>query len=439
MRPSRITGRVATGHRNCDFDALASVIALTILYPEATAVIPRSVNPNVRRFLSMHKDLLRVAVPADVDWPSVTHLMVADANRWNRLDPVIFERIDPQVPVSLWDHHPDIGDITPVDGIQEPVGATITLVLREIQAQRKILTPMQATLFLAGLYEDTGNLTFQSTTAEDARAAAYLLERKADLSIIRRLLRPAYGLRQKEALFELLSAAELFKIDGFNIGLGRIDISGHLENLALVVRMFLEIMNVDAAFGIFFQPERKRCMVIGRSTVEEINVGVIMQGLGGGGHPGAGSSLLKAVNPQTVTEMLTELLQGNRRSSVNVSDLMSFPVVSVTSRTSMDEVAQILRRQGCTGLPVIDDDGLCGVISRRDFKRIGKEAQLKAPVKAFMRTQVHTITPDRSPSEAVALMVKHDIGRLPVVADGAVIGIITRSDAMLYLYDLLPD
>jgi CBS domain-containing protein len=180
-------------------------------------------------------------------------------------------------------------------------------------------------------------------------------------------------------------------------------------------------------------------MVIGRSTVEEINVGVIMQGLGGGGHPGAGSSLLKAVNPQTVTEMLTELLQGNRRSSVNVSDLMSFPVVSVTSRTSMDEVAQILRRQGCTGLPVIDDDGLCGVISRRDFKRIGKEAQLKAPVKAFMRTQVHTITPDRSPSEAVALMVKHDIGRLPVVADGAVIGIITRSDAMLYLYDLLPD
>nr|MDJ0876144.1 CBS domain-containing protein [Desulfobacterales bacterium] len=71
--------------------------------------------------------------------------------------------------------------------------------------------------------------------------------------------------------------------------------------------------------------------------------------------------------------------------------------------------------------------------------RIGKEAQLKAPVKAFMRTHVHTITPDRSPSEAVALMVKHDIGRLPVVTDGAVIGIITRSDAMLYFYDLLPD
>ena len=439
MKPAAVTGRVATAHRNCDFDALASVIALTMLYPDATAVIPRSVNPNVRRFLSMHKDLLRVAEPADVDWFAVTHLLVADANRWNRLDPVFFERMPPEVPVSLWDHHPDIGDITSNDGIQEPVGATITLLLREIQVQRKILTPIQATLFLAGLYEDTGNLTFNSTTAEDARAAAYLLERKADLDIIRRLLRPAYGLRQKEALFDLLSAAERFKIDGFNVGLSRIEVSGHLENLALVVRMFLEIMNVDAAFGIFFQAERDRCMVIGRSTAEEIDVGAIMQGLGGGGHPGAGSSLLKAVNPEAVTDMLEELLRGNRRSSVRVSDLMSFPVISVSSRTPMNQVALVLRRRGCTGLPVIDDDTLCGVISRRDFRRIGKEAQLKAPVKAFMRTQVHTITPDRSPGEAVSLMVKHDIGRLPVVKDGVVIGIITRSDAMLYFYDLLPD
>ncbi|MDJ0888108.1 MAG: CBS domain-containing protein [Desulfobacterales bacterium] len=439
MRPSRVTGRVATGHRHCDFDALASVVALTMLFPDTTAVIPRSANPNVRRFLSMHKDLLRVVEPADVDWSAVTHLLVADTNRWNRLDPVIYERIAPEVPVSLWDHHPDIGDIATGDGIQEPVGATITLLLREIRARSMILTPIQATLFLAGLYEDTGNLTFNSTTAEDARAAAYLLERKADLDIVRRLLRPAYGLRQKEALFKLLSAAERFKIDDFNVGLGRIEVSGHLENLALVVRMFLEIMNVDAAFGIFFQPERDRCMVIARSTVEEIDVGTIMQRLGGGGHPGAGSSLLKAVNPEAVTEMLTELLQGNRRSSVRVSDLMSFPVVSVTSRTPMEEVALVLRRRGCTGLPVIDGNTLCGVISRRDFKRVGQEAQLKAPVKAFMREQVHTIAPDRSPGEAVALMVKHDIGRLPVVADGAVIGIITRSDAMLYFYDLLPD
>jgi signal-transduction protein with cAMP-binding, CBS, and nucleotidyltransferase domain len=36
-------------------------------------------------------------------------------------------------------------------------------------------------------------------------------------------------------------------------------------------------------------------------------------------------------------------------------------------------------------------------------------------------------------------MVRHDIGRLPVVEDGRIIGIITRSDVMMYFYDLLPD
>ncbi len=430
---------MTTGHRNCDFDALASMIALTLLYADTTAVIPRSVNPNVRRFLSMHKDLLPVAAPDEVEWASVAHLLVVDTNRWHRLDRGIVEQIGDGVAVSVWDHHPDIGDITAVEGIQETMGATITLLLREIQAQRKILTSIQATLFLAGLYEDTGNLTFNSTTAEDARAAAYLLDRKADLDIVRRLLRPAYGLRQKEALFALLAASERLEINGLKVGLGRIEVRGHLDNLALVVRMFLDIMNVDAAFGIFHHTARDRCMVIGRSTVEEINVGAIMKSVGGGGHPGAGSSLLKGVNPETVAEMLEALLRGNRRTSVRVSDLMSFPVISVESRTPMDQVALVLRRQGCTGLPVIDDDALCGVISRRDFKRIGKKAQFKAPVKAFMRTDVHTIAPGQSPGEAVALMVKHDIGRLPVVEKDAVIGIITRSDAMLYFYDLLPD
>jgi nanoRNase/pAp phosphatase (c-di-AMP/oligoRNAs hydrolase) len=433
------TQQVVTGHRNCDFDALASMIAATLLYAGTTPVIPRSVNPNVRRFLSVHKDILPTAAPDEIDWPRVEHLLVVDTNRWDRIEREILDRLPAGVAVSLWDHHPDCGDITSDVGIQETAGATITLLLREIRQQCKILTPIQATLFLAGLYEDTGNLTFNATTAEDARAAAFLLERQADLDIVRRFLRPAYGLRQKDALFKLLAAAERLKINGAKIGLGRIEVSGHLSNLALVVRMFMEIMNVDAAFGIFHHVARERCMVIGRSTLEEIDVGLIMKSFGGGGHPGAGSSLLNSVNPDAVVEMLVELLYGNRRTSVRVSDLMSFPVFRVTSRTKMDQVARILRQKGCTGLPVIDGEKLCGVISRRDFKRIGKESQLAAPVKAFMRTTVHTIAPDRSPAEAVALMVKHDIGRLPVVENDAVIGIITRSDAMLYFYDLLPD
>jgi tRNA nucleotidyltransferase (CCA-adding enzyme) len=41
--------------------------------------------------------------------------------------------------------------------------------------------------------------------------------------------------------------------------------------------------------------------------------------------------------------------------------------------------------------------------------------------------------------QAARLMIQHDIGRLPVLENGRVIGIITRSDTMRYFYDLLPE
>ena len=66
---------------------------------------------------------------------------------------------------------------------QERIGANITLMIREIKKKKILLTPIQATLFLIGLYEDTGSLTFSSTKPEDAHAAAYLLEKKADFII----------------------------------------------------------------------------------------------------------------------------------------------------------------------------------------------------------------------------------------------------------------
>jgi CBS domain-containing protein len=79
------------------------------------------------------------------------------------------------------------------------------------------------------------------------------------------------------------------------------------------------------------------------------------------------------------------------------------------------------------------------MISRRDFRKMRKESQLRSPVRAFMATEVLTIEPEKSLSQAAQTMVKHDVGRLPVVEDGRVIGIITRSDVMRYFYDLLPD
>ena len=431
--------QVVTTHKNTDFDAMASTIAASILYPEAVPVLPRQVNPNVKAFLSIHKDILKTSSFDDIPLDDVTRLIVVDINSWGRLGRIRGLRKNKNLEIFLWDHHSNVGDIKPTWKCQEPVGANITLMIRQLKQEKKILTPIQATLFLAGLYEDTGNLTFPASTAEDAYAAAYLLERKADLSIISSFLRPAYGEKQKNVLFEMLESAKRDKVNGYSVSFNKLDLKDYVDNLAVVVHMYREILNVDAAFGIFIDEERNRCMIIGRSNADGLDIGSIMRSMGGGGHPAAGSAVLKSVNPDAVEDMIRELIQGNQQASVQVSDLMSFPVYTVPPNTSMKNVAFMLREKGCTGFPIVEDGKLVGMISRRDFKKLKKESQLKSPVKAFMKRNVTTIDPGKSPTEAARLMVKYDIGRLPVVENENILGILTRSDTMLYFYDLLPD
>ncbi|KPJ76680.1 MAG: tRNA nucleotidyl transferase [Deltaproteobacteria bacterium SG8_13] len=430
---------IITTHRNTDFDAFASTIAATLVYPEAVVVLPHILNPNVRAFLSIHKDIFATQSPKEIDLDGLRRLVLVDVNRWDRLDRIDRLQNRAGLEIHLWDHHMDPGDVAATWRCQENVGATVTLLVRRLREDRKVLTPIQATLFLAGLYEDTGNLTFPSSTAEDAYAAAYLLERGADLNILSSFLRPAYGQKQKDTLFLMLQTADRVQINGFSLSINCQQVSGHVGNLAVVVEMYREILNADAAFGIFHDPQRDLCMVIGRSSTEVFDVGSILRTMGGGGHPAAGSALLKSVKPAAVQEWILELVSGNQQSSVQIGDLMSFPVTSVSSGTPMSQVAALLREKGCTGLPVVDDDRLVGMISRRDFRKLKKESQLKAPVRAFMKRDVHTIDPGRSPMQAARLMIKHDIGRLPVIREDRIIGIVTRSDVMIYFYDLLPD
>jgi len=59
--------QIITTHKGADFDAAASVFAAKILYPEAVAVLPKTLNPNVKAFLSIHAILLSSAAAGQTD------------------------------------------------------------------------------------------------------------------------------------------------------------------------------------------------------------------------------------------------------------------------------------------------------------------------------------------------------------------------------------
>ncbi|MCK5101111.1 MAG: CBS domain-containing protein [Desulfobacteraceae bacterium] len=431
--------QIAVTHTGSDFDALASLVACSVLYPGIKLVLPHSINPNLKNFLSIHKDLFNFHSSKDIDFEKVKSLVVVDVSSWKRIEGQQSLKHNKDLEITLFDHHVK-DDIKPSFEIRKETGAAVTLMIQEIQKQKKIITPIQATLFLMGIYEDTGNLTFGSTTPDDAYAAAYLLDRKADLSILNTFLQYGYGKKQKNVLFKMLEQTERLNIDDFTLSISTIEIKGRIQNLAAVVQMYREIVNVDVAFGIFHDIKNDKVMIIGRSGSDEINMGLIMRSLGGGGHPGAGSAQLKKVNPESIETMILELIKGNHSTSVSLSDIMSYPVITVNEDTKVEEVAMLLRDVGCTGVPVTDkDDKLVGIISRRDFKKVRKDAQMQSPIKAFMSRNPLSLSYEKSAMEAAKLMIKHDIGRIPIMKDDKIIGIITRSDAMLYFYDLLPD
>jgi nanoRNase/pAp phosphatase (c-di-AMP/oligoRNAs hydrolase)/CBS domain-containing protein len=430
--------QITTTHKNTDFDGLASIIAATLLYPGAVAVCPKNVNPNVHRFLSLHKTSFDIILAKEVDPDTVTRMIVTDTNQWRRLEGMGHLKDRDDVEIFLWDHHLGIGDITPQWQCVEKIGATITLLVREIQRQDLALTPLQATLFLLGLYEDTGQLTFSSTTPEDARAAAFLLEQGADLNIAVDFLNMAYGEVQKKVLFRLMRDAEQEEIKGKRVDIGVVTINKHVE-LAMVVQLYGKIVNADAVFVIFVN-EGGGFFVIGRSSVPEINVNTVLQRFGGGGHPGAGSATINgvAITAGEIRHKIIAALHEVQLGGALVADMMSFPVTTVAPDTPMHEVRHIMEEEKIRGVVVEEEDRLLGIVVLWDLKKLRLRKQWNSPVKAFMNRSVTTISPEAPADEAADLMVRKNIGHLPVVQGEKVIGIVTRTDIINYLYGMLP-
>jgi nanoRNase/pAp phosphatase (c-di-AMP/oligoRNAs hydrolase) len=431
---------IATTHKNTDFDGLASVIAATLLYPGCVGVVPKMVNKNVDQFLSTHKTAFNLILPNEVQHEKVTKLVVVDTDQWHRLDRMDKLRSRDNLEIDLWDHHmTSSGDIEATWSRREHTGSTITLFSREMERRGMELTPLDSTVMLIGLYEDTGHLTFPSTKGDDARAAAFLLDNKADLNVAGFFLNPPYEETQKEILFEMMKETTKYRICGHSVGFNCITLDKKVPNLAAIVNMYRKIVNVDALFVIFTGGDRNS--VIGRSGVENIHIGQVMLSLGGGGHAGAGSASLKAseMSPAEIKKKIITLLGNTKTETITIADIMSFPVISVSPETPMRKIQSIMAAEKIRGVIVMDDDEIEGIIVLWDLKKVKKDRQWDSPVKSFMARNVITIDPGEAPAKAARIMIENDVGYLPVVQQKRVIGIVTRTDILTYYYDLLPE
>ncbi|NCA70527.1 MAG: CBS domain-containing protein [Sphingobacteriia bacterium] len=427
--------QVVTTHTNTDFDALASMVAASFLYPGLVRVMPSQAQPAVREFLAVHWDLLQLKPRRAIDLSRIDRLVVTDTASWERLDDMQSLAARADLECIVWDHHMTPGSIAASELHLEEVGASVTLLLERIQAEDRAFPPMQATLFLLGIYDDTGSLSFPSTTARDARMAAFLLENGADLNVVAAYLDNSLDPRHLDLFNRMLTDARILENNGVRVGLCVQAADKGLNNLARVVGAFMKIQGLDAAFGIFPLSANKT-VVVGRANPRVFDAGTLIRRLGGGGHPGAGSAVLKAPAEQ-VQEQLLALIEQSQRHTETVRDLMTPITTTLSPRDSLRDAVERLASTQRSALLVLDDEGLIvGTLGEEQLLKVRDESAWGHPVAALVKPNPTTVTPDQTVREALRSMAQAELGFLPVMDGGRPIGEITRSAIILSLYDL---
>ncbi|SMC91873.1 nanoRNase/pAp phosphatase, hydrolyzes c-di-AMP and oligoRNAs [Desulfocicer vacuolatum DSM 3385] len=427
--------RIATTHTNTDFDALASLVAATFLYPGTLAILPSQIRPNVRAFLSLHQDLFHIVPRKGFELDAVEQLVVVDANNWGRLDRMKELKNRDGLNIQIWDHHMKGGNIKANFLQIQNIGANVTQMLETMKARDCAFSPMHATLFLLGIYDDTGNLSYPSVTPRDAVITGFLLENGADLNVASAYLFSSFDDGQTDILTQMLGEDEVFSVGGFQVAVCNVGLECGSTMLAPVVTKYKEIKGVDAVFGVF-QLDSHSSIVIARSGHPDLDVGQIILSLGGGGHPAAGSAMIKSGDVSTLYTRVCDLVQEMDRPKMTVEKIMSDKGNCLEPDTKLEEAATILKKERLHAALVVDKGKCLGILSQVEMSKLKRASQFASPVKAFMRRNLPTIGPGQGIKEALELLSDTGVPLLPVLRKGELIGKVTRTDLMLQIYDL---
>jgi len=135
----------------------------------------------------------------------------------------------------------------------------------------------------------------------------------------------------------------------------------------------------------------------------------------------------RADSPAHRRELTRHILEG-----LKVKDAMTpvEKVITVSPKNTVQDVLYLIQKTGHLGYPVVENGKIIGIITLSDINSIPEEDRTKLKVEEVMSKKPIVISPDDNLEDALKLLIKNDIGRLPVVENGKLVGIITRSDIM---------
>jgi tRNA nucleotidyltransferase (CCA-adding enzyme) len=412
-------------HENADFDAVASLLGAKKSYPQALAILPHKTNRNVRDFCSLYGDALAFTRPEDLPRQKFRQVIIVDTQSAPSM-----RGITRETRIHIVDHHPQSRDLAKGASFTGgDVGATTTLFVEEIGDKELPITPIEATLLLLGIYEDTGSLSYSDTSVRDLRAAAFLLERGANLTEVNEFLHHPLNEAQRNLYHALLEKIETVRIAGHDIAIATARADDYVEEISTLAHQLRELFDPAALF-VLVQME-DHIQLVARSDRPSIDVGSIAEALGGGGHATAAAAVLRKTDLRKAKIKLIKLLKESVRPTVTVRELMSFGVHTLDPSATVEQAAEMMNRYGHEGFPVAQKEKLVGVVTRRDVDRAIHHKLANTPIKHLMHKPV-SVAPEDSLETLRQAMIESDLGQVPVVdAKGRqILGIVTRTDVI---------
>jgi tRNA nucleotidyltransferase (CCA-adding enzyme) len=309
-----------------------------------------------------------------------------------------------------------------------PVGASTSILVHALRDRGITVTPLEASVMLIGIHEDTGSLTYPGTTPYDAEAVAFLMSAGADLEVVDQFLVRTLNPEQRRLLEKLLESLQIWDVNGQQVAVGCAESEEYVDSASIVTHYLSEDLGYRVVVAVIRMPDRVH--VVGRSRVPDVDIGAVLAHVGGGGHAQAASAALKCTSVKPVLVEVRKALDAEVRPPLRALDIASAPVRTVAPETSMRDAGEVMTRWGHGGMPVVEDGTVVGVVTRKDVDKAVRHGLQHAPVKGFMGRDVVSVAPDTDLLTLERLLTHEGIGRLPVIDDGRLAGIVTRKDLL---------
>jgi tRNA nucleotidyltransferase (CCA-adding enzyme) len=416
--------KVVLTHNNADCDAIASLLAMSKLEPEAIPVLPQRLNRNIAQFLLLYDRRWPMVPQEDVPRGDTVELAyVVDTQKFNSV-----RGMNPETPIYIIDHHsrnaglPDHHTYT-----GEQTGANVTLLIEQMIERGLSVDSLEATLFLLGIYEDTGSLTYKSTTSRDLMAAAWLLNQAADLDVVREFLQHNMNEAQIRLFQTLEASAIVSTIKDYRVVITSTTVEEQVRESALIAHELIDLFQSDALLMVL--QIRDDVQIIARASVDSIDLGALLREFEGNGHSRAAATLIRETSLEDILKQLQERLPEFIVPAIRVQALMSWGVQTIERSDSIGTAQTRMLESGHEGYPVLEKGQLVGLVTRRAVDRAMLHGMHKNTLSEIMDGNVHTVRPQDSIEILKDRILETGWGQMPVVnADGKLIGIVTRTD-----------